>query len=192
MAIAQPEIDGALTSWRRYVEKQERLGLKPQAKFSRFRARFIVAKNLSALSIQGVSDATTEAYRAALRVTLAYTALEALENAIGCKNQIKIDDENLSNLIRHRHLRMVTAINTSISAHGSTGLRISLSNFIAGKSNDLLPFVYGLRNLMAHGQFTPTHFGLIKAPLRIKLVHDIADTTLEVLDQRFTAYVRKL
>ena len=48
------------------------------------------------------------------------------------------------------------------------------------------------RNLMAHGQFTPNHFGLSKAPLRIKLINDLTDATLDALDDRFSAFVRKL
>ena len=45
---------------------------------------------------------------------------------------------------------------------------------------------------MTHGQFTPNHFGLTKAPLRIKLINDLTDATLDVLDDRFSQFVRKL
>ena len=179
-------------SWRNYVEKQAKQGKRPQATFSRFRARFILAKNLESISINGLSEDTTKAYFVVLRLTLAFTALEALENAIGCKNQIKVIDDRLASQIRSRHSKMISAIEKSLSYNGSKEMKESLARFTENESDDLLPFVYGLRNLMAHGQFTPTNFGLTKAPLRINLINELADATLDALDDRFSLFVRKL
>ena len=179
-------------SWSRYVDKMASAGVKPQAKFSRFRARFILAKDLESISIKGMSVGTSDAYFAALRVTLAFTALEALEIAIGCKNQIKVVDKDLACQIRKRHTKIISAIEVSVSQNGTNDMKKSLDLFKENRSDDLLPFVYGFRNLMAHGQFTPNHFGLAKAPLRIKLINDLTDATLDALDDRFSAFVRKL
>jgi hypothetical protein len=179
-------------SWSRYVDKMTSTGGKPQAKFSRFRARFIVAKNLESISIKDMSVGTSDAYFAALRVTLAFTALEALENAIGCKNQIKVSDITLARQIRMRHTKIISAIEVSLNKNGTYEMKNSMALFKENVSDDVLPFVYGFRNLMAHGQFTPNHFGLTNAPLRIKLINDLSDATLDALDDRFTQYVRKL
>jgi hypothetical protein len=179
-------------SWSRYVHKEASAGGKPQAKFSRFRARFMLAKNLESISIKGMSGGTSDSYFAALRVTLAYTALEALESAIGCKNQIKVQDKELATQIRKRHSQLISAIEVSLNQNGTVEMKNSLSLFKVNKSDDLLPFVYGFRNLMAHGQFTPNHFGLAKAPTRIKLINDISDATLDAVDERFTTFVRKM
>jgi hypothetical protein len=179
-------------SWSSYVDKMTSTGGKPQAKFSRFRARFIVAKNLESISIKDMSVGTSDAYFAALRVTLAFTALEALENAIGCKNQIKVSDITLARQIRMRHTKIISAIEVSLNKNGTYEMKNSMALFKENISDDVLPFVYGFRNLMAHGQFTPNHFGLTNAPLRIKLINDLSDATLDALDDRFTQYVRKL
>ena len=64
--------------------------------------------------------------------------------------------------------------------------------FKENNSDDLLPFVDGFRNLMTHGQFTPNHFGLAQVPLRIKLINDIADATLDAVDERLTKFVKKM
>lgn len=179
-------------SWSRYVDKVAPAGGKPQAKFSRFRARFMLAKNLESIAIKGMSVGTSDAYFAALRVTLAFTALEALEIAIGCKNQIKVVDKNLASQIRKRHTKIISTIEVSVSKNGTNDMKKSLDLFKENRSDDLLPFVYGFRNLMAHGQFTPNHFGLAQAPLRIKLINDIADATLGAVDERFTKFVKKI
>jgi hypothetical protein len=179
-------------SWSRYVDKMASTGGKPQAKFSRFRARFILARNLESISIAELSEGTSDAYFVVLRLTLAFTALEALENAIGCKNQIRVRDDTLAIQIRSRHPKMISAIETSLRYNGSMEMKESLAKFTANESDDLLPFVYGLRNLMAHGQFTPTHFGLTNAPMRIKLINELTDATLDALDDRFSQFVRKL
>ena len=125
-------------SWSRYVDKMASAGGKPKTKFSRFRARFILAKNLESISVAGLSEGTSRAYFAVLRLTLAFTALEALENAIGCKNQIKVIDDMLATQIRRQHPKMISAIEISLSYNGSREMKESLAKFTANNSDDLL------------------------------------------------------
>ena len=71
---------------------------------NRFAARFRMARGMGAINYPGMGRGTAEGYSVALRVALAYTALEAWEKAMGLGKQTVIDDEGLAGDFRSAEL----------------------------------------------------------------------------------------
>lgn len=137
-----------------------------------------------------MAQATEDSYFVALRVTLAYTALESLEEAlsIGPGTQVK-DDALLEQFLVKRNAEMCEALLMSIDPVKHRKEREKFKQLLDGKSKNLRSAAYAIRNLMAHGVLTANRLGLDKSRVRRNLFDDLANCVLAAADTRFTNYV---
>ena len=179
------------SSWKKYVANSS--NAKDFAAFSRYRARFRLARGLSAIEVDGLAQSTVDSYFVALRVTLAYTALESLETAldVGRETQV-IDAKLLTQFLDERNLDMRMALLESISAKEPSKERLQFQKLLDGEVKNLRIAAYAIRNLMAHGVLTANRLGLDKSKTRRKLLNDLANCVLNTTDDRFTKHVSEV
>jgi hypothetical protein len=137
-----------------------------------------------------MAEATVDSYFVALRVTLAYTALESLEKAlsIGPGTQVH-NSELLKRLLHERNSEMCQALLDSIDPRTHPNERRKFQKLLAGESKNLRSAAYAIRNLMAHGVLTANRLGLDSSATRRKLLNDLADCVLIAADTRFSGHV---
>jgi hypothetical protein len=184
------------TLWKQYAARagkpvnSDSVQGKRFAALSRFRARYRVAASAQSIQFNGLAAGTSDAYFASLRITLAYTALEALETALNTNDRIEILNHDLSIAFRcDSYVRMRETLLDSLSDNRGKRLRTQLSAFYSGELDDMRPLIYALRNLMCHGTLTAERLGLITSKKRRDLLHQLADEVLRAVDQRFAHFV---
>ena len=152
-----------------------------------------MARGLSAIEVDGLAQSTVDSYFVALRVTLAYTALESLETAldVGRETQV-IDAKLLTQFLDERNLDMRMALLESISAKEHSKERLQFQKLLDGEVKNLRIAAYAIRNLMAHGVLTANRLGLDKSKTRRKLLNDLANCVLNTTDDRFTKHVSEV
>lgn len=178
------------SSWRKFVTLKSSYSASEFAAFSRYRARYKLAQGLDSITVEGMAQATVESYFVALRVTLAYTALESLEKAlsVGPGTQV-IDEKLLEQLLDKRNSEMCQALLESIDPDNHPREREKFRKLLDGESKNLRSAAYAIRNLMAHGVLTANRLGLDKSKARRQLLNDLADCVLAAADKRFTKCV---
>ena len=178
------------SSWRKYLALELSHESTDFAAFSRYRARYKLAQGLDSITVEGLSQATTDSYFVALRVTLAYTALESLEKALSVGPGTQVNEEKLlEKLLAKRNSEMCKALLQSIDPRTHSKEHEKFQKLLSGESKNLRSAAYAIRNLMAHGVLTANRLGLDKSKTRRKLLEDLADCVLTAADTRFTKHV---
>lgn len=163
----------------------------PHPKLNVFAARFSMARGLPDFEFDGLGKAASASYHISLRIGLAYSALESLERAINCPNQIQIRSEQISESFRSD---LFCQFFETLRTKGDVqdGERKKLNNFLSGQSDDLRPIVYAIRNLMFHGSLTAYGLGLASSIKRRKILDDLFFEVMLATNNRFTLYVRRM
>ena len=178
------------SSWRKYLAQEPNHDPEDFAAFSRYRARYKLAHGLDSITVEGMAQATEESYFVALRVTLAYTALESLETALSDGPGTQVQNAKiLERLLHERNSEMCQALLESIDPDTHQRERDKFRKLLDGESKNLRSAAYAIRNLMAHGVLTANRLGLDKSKARRQLLNDLADCVLAAADTRFTKYV---
>jgi hypothetical protein len=166
-------------------------GEVPHPKLNVFAARFSMARGLPDFDFDGLGRAASASYHIALRIGLAYSALESLEKAINCRNQIEIESEQISAAFRSDLFKQFFE---TLLHQGDVqdGERKKLNNFLTKKSEDLRPIVYAIRNSMFHGSLTAHGLGLASSIKRRKILDDLFTEVMLATNNRFTLYVRRM
>jgi len=178
------------SAWRKFVAQKSSYSANEFAAFSRFRARYKLAHGLDSITVKSMAEATVDSYFVALRVTLAYTALESLENALSIGPGTQVHNSKLlERLLHERNSDMCQALLDSIDPKTHPKERKKFQKLLAGESKNLRSAAYAIRNLMAHGVLTANRLGLDKSQARRKLLNDFAECVLATADTRFSKYV---
>jgi hypothetical protein len=178
-------------SWKKYLAHAKPSADPRIAQFSRFAARYSIASQLEGVSMSSSSEAKNDAYTQLLKVMLAYSALEALETALGAKSQIKVTAPQITKVLRDaKNLWLLKVLEDSIERN-SKNLNL-FQQFVAHESDNLRPAVYAIRNLMAHGTLSASRLRLLNSKQRRQLFCDLSEATLNAADLRFTEYVKKI
>ncbi|NBY14739.1 MAG: hypothetical protein EBQ72_00070, partial [Actinobacteria bacterium] len=152
------------TSWKKFVALKASYSASEFAAFSRFRARYKLARGLESITVERMAQATVDSYFVALRVTLAYTALESLESALLVGPGTQVTDEKLlEQLLAERNSEMCEALLNSIDPKFHPNEREKFQKLLDGESKNLRIAAYAVRNLMAHGVLTANRLGLDKS-----------------------------
>ena len=177
-------------SWERFLEITKEEHDPNFAAFSRFRARYMLADGLESMTVSDLGQATTESYFAALRVTLAYTALEAYEKAAKTGPNSKVLNTHIrtSLLNLQNHAMLKELFRTIHPTHHSKEHR-AFQSFLSEKSESLRPVAYAIRNLMSHGTLTAHRLGLDQSKTRRSLLNELAYEVLRTADNEFHKYV---
>lgn len=170
--------------WRRLVADGE---YEDDRALNRFAARFRMASGMRAVTYPSMGRATAEGYSVALRVALAYTALEAWEKAMGRGKQTVVEDADLAGDFRGPGL---TRLRAHLVAASRSGLRGRVALVIeADDITDVRPVAEALRNVVFHGDFTPGGAGLARSGAARTWTRRLSDSVLDTVEADFAAWV---
>lgn len=176
------------SSWNRYIRSLEKGG-RPDSAFARFNARFNLATSFEGVLFAGVSDRTVQAYSSGIRVALAYSALEALESALGKRiAQTRMPDESLARRYRSRTCNGLRELleESTHAAQVQHQLQVLAANQHA---DDVMPVAAAVRHLVFHGDFTAHGFGAAQSAVVRKFLEDLANALITRADDQFELYL---
>ena len=147
--------------WQKYCRYCKTTGGNPNPQWAIFAARFRVSGNYSGVFWFGSIGPVGKGYEAAIGFLLSYSAFEAACRAEGVNVwEVRLDDggylDECRAKIRFHFSRLSNQDFPLLNALTSKNLRRKLADFFSKKSDDLMPFAMALRNLFAHGFWTPT------------------------------------
>ena len=188
------------------IEKAGKLSQKVQRKLRRFPYRYRLAKSFIGIETnEAVSVRDLIGYSAGMKVFLAYTAFDEIitaANEMGIKNIGTKGNSQISNPTLASHLRknkkLMWIIDQSIQNYEhlfegegrNDGLAIRLKLF-QKQGNDILCVASLIRNLYAHGEFTPGGLGITSEATKTPF-NQIANAVLDLCDDIFERCVLKL
>ena len=182
-----------LSSWKIVTANKEQISKEEFSRFSRLNARYSLASGFEAMTCEGISQQTTESYFVALRVTLAFTALEAFEKASKSGSSTLIRNVELTKALRSsRNTKLMDELGRSIEIKKHPREHEAFQSFMKAENDNLRPVIYAIRNLMAHGVLTANRLGLDTSSARRILLNEIATHTLREIDEKFSRHVKKL
>jgi hypothetical protein len=182
-------------AWKHYIEALKKSGKKPDQMLATFAARYKLASSLEGIVLQGYSESTRNGYLVATKVAYAYSALEALERAIGShesKAKIQIVDFRVAAMLERGELTALLAhIVDSAEADHKKKVEAKLETTLANlDSGNVRHVVEGIRNSLFHGKFTPTASGLASSKARREIFDKLATEILLTADDRFATWLK--
>lgn len=175
--------------WQRYLVAQKRSGERVDAGMARFAARFALANATTGIELEGLKAAAQAGYSAALRVGMAYSALEALDTATGHSKRVTpVVSEQIARRFRDPKLsKLHSILVTELDAPRLVGSIEALLE--AEGAADVAPVAAGIRHLFFHGDLSAYGAGLAQSATARKLLLELADATLAAADAGFTEYL---
>ncbi len=164
--------------------------------FNRFSARYGMAADLDTVSFRTLSDSTARGYEAALRVALAYSALESLEGALESPNsrgnRPKLTTVMAADVLerlrgpRMAGFRRLLISEASVRSRAlDERVRRSLEEHSEG---DARPVAEKLRHVVFHGALT-THGAGLATKGNQQVIADLANAVMRSVDERFADWV---
>lgn len=153
--------------WHEYTKFMKNKGQKPDQNWAIFASRYRAAGNFIAADFFHLSERTKRSYSAAIGLLLSFSAFESACVASGLKTHgCFINDGGL--IFNNARARLRSSFSKTpehdfplrwaISSEVLTG---KIDDFLQGKEQDLRPIAAALRNLFAHGIYTPTGAGIL-------------------------------
>ena len=140
-------------------------------KWSLFFARYRLVSEIQGLKFHSLKGLTAEGYELALKVGLAHTALEALQNALEGDHVIVVRDARASRILRG--LRNTQFEDFLVKSCKSRNLKARVeAMFASQKPMDLIPLVEAVRNSVFHGGFTP-HSSMLTRNPDVRILFDL-------------------
>jgi hypothetical protein len=180
-------------SWSAFIALNPKGAGANFTQLSRFKARYSLARDFDALTLSKGSKGLQDSYSSALRVTLAYTALESLESALKIRNGISIIEPELAQEFRSsKNAKLMNALVHEQRKDEMNKSQVELTKFNRNESQNLRPIVYAIRNLMSHGTLTAARLYLPQSMERLGMLDRLAAVTLDATDVRFAKFVDQL
>ena len=140
-------------------------------KWSLFFARYRLLSELSGVEFHSIKGNTAKGYEIAIKLGLAHTALEALQQARQGSHLIPIKDRQAARILRR--LRGSQFEQFLFNTSKKSGLRARIQQMFASQDiMDLTPMVEAIRNSVFHGSFTPYSAGFTKSA-EVRLLMDL-------------------
>lgn len=175
-------------AWRRYITAPSVSG-NPSGDFARFGARYSLAASLRSVDLDGIGEATAEAYSSALGVALAYSAVEALDKAAHHHGtQHAIGDTELARRYRSTSLSKLRLLLESTADAPRLQERLtSLAEDV--EDEDVMPVARALRHTVFHGDFTAHGAGAAKSKTVRRFLDDLKEALLLTADLEFELHL---
>jgi len=176
------------SAWRRYITAPSVSG-DPSPECARFSARYHLASAFDGVRLNGVADATAEAYSRALGVSLAYSALEALDKATGSRGTAHIvGDERLARVYRSTGLLKLRSLLESTA--DTPRLRDQLEVVATDHDHaNVMPVARAIRHAVFHGDFTAYGAGAARSKSVRNFLDDLKSALLDTSDAQFELYL---
>jgi hypothetical protein len=185
---------GRPKAWKKYVSHIKLTGETPDQMLVNFSARYAFASALEDFVLPDFSEATRHGYLVATKLAYAYSALEALERAIGvhsvkARSQI-IDFHFASRLANGDFSAALDQIIDAAEKQRVDRVRVGLEDMMENlDSGNVRPFVEGIRNSLFHGKFTPTASGIRSSKSRRESLLSLAQEILISADEVFSDWL---
>lgn len=174
------------------MEHRAKLTSREFGALSRFKGRFDFAHDLRSLNLLELKSASADAYFVLTKVGLAYSAVEALQGAIGKSTFLKLNNPTAQEAIARGelaaligHLHRAAAAQARPNAH-------ELEVYLDGKCDaNLLPLVKHARHVMFHGAVTPNTVKLAGSKTRRQLLLTLALETLAMTERELIGWLNK-
>lgn len=175
-------------AWRRYVGLLGK-GKSPEVGLARFSARFHLATCFAGVMLRDLSERATAAYSAGIRVALSYSALEALDSALGKRiARAQLSDRALAARYRSQACDSLRSLLEESSQ--SMQLQGQLEALALGSEvDDVMPVAAAVRHLVFHGDFTAHGSGAAQSAHVRRFLDDLADALLARADDQFELYL---
>lgn len=173
--------------WNRYVRS---LGeARPDSALTRFNARFNLATSFVGVTLAGASERTAQAYSSGIRVALAYSALEALDSALGKRiARVRMSDDELARKYRSHTCDGLRGL-LEESTHESQ-VKAQLRHLTEDPdADDVMPVATAVRHLVFHGDFTAHGSGAAQSAGVRKFLDGLADSLILRADDQFELYL---
>lgn len=160
-------------------------------KFARYAACYRVASSYRGVRFSGLGVRTSSGYSAGLGVFLAYSALESCCEAVGRKvSTICVFDPLLAAELRSTAHASLASMRDE---RNDRQLRMKFTDFVEGKTDDVMLVVRVIRHLVAHAAFTA--WGHHATSLKVAKLYDkLSEIVLlhsdSVLQQRLLRLTR--
>ena len=169
-------------------KKKQMQNIAAKKLLNRFSYRYRLARSFSSLVAPDVGK-TLKGYNAIVKIFLTNTAFEVVIRAaliLKVSGTKSLEWTTLTRPELAQRIRTNKKLAKFILANSTdTGLQERISYMLEGRTNDILPVCYALRNVFAHGELTPSAIGLTNNK-QYALLGDIANAILDYCDQRFT------
>ena len=176
------------SAWRRYIRSLGESG-RPDSGLARFNSRFNLATSFERVTLAGVAERTAQAYSSGIRVALAYSALEALDSALGKRiARTRLSDEGLARKYRSRTCDGLRGL-LEESTHSSQ-VQAQLRHLTdVQDADDVMPVAAAVRHLVFHGDFTAHGSGAAQSAGVRKFLDDLAGALILRADDQFELYL---
>lgn len=145
------------TGYGSYAAKSRKAGVKPDARAAKFASRYQFAGQLNSIELLGYSAKSSEVYMILLRLCLAYSALEQLQELVKQKN-LPIKNEVLAKNLKSEKFKK---LHEFLLSESSEALEAELRKFLKSKrDSNLGPALRAIRHTMFHGNLNPSRAGL--------------------------------
>lgn len=173
--------------WSRYISSLGEAG--PTSALARFNARFNLATSFEGVTLAGTSERTAQAYSSGIRVALAYSALEALDSALGKRvARARMPDEALARTYRSRTCDGLREL-LGGATHASQ-VQAQLRHLTdVQDADDVMPVAAAVRHLVFHGDFTAHGSGAAQSAGVRKFLDDLAAALILRADDQFELYL---
>lgn len=174
------------SGYTKYIKACKNNGHSPDISLARYATRYKMAGQLESIKLLDHSETSQKLYLHAFRISLAYSALESLEEYL--LDKLAIKDIKIANLVRKSSAKTRVFFLTQANKK----LRNSLQKFFESANNsDLKPFCTALRHSMFHGQFNPSASGLNNAS-GLSLLFLVETALFEAINKASESEFRKL
>jgi hypothetical protein len=156
---------------------------------ARFAARYRVATTLTGMHFSGLAQDSELGYTAAFRCGLAYSALEALDRALGARGRVTpIVSPQVASALRSTRAEKLMAL---LAAElDDSRLVDRIAAMPEGRETaDVAPLAAGIRHVVFHGGFTSHGSGAARSASVRSLLEKLSEATLGAADARFERYL---
>lgn len=175
--------------WSRCAQACERRGAPLDGALVRFAARYRVATTLTGLQFDGLGKNAELGYTTALRCSLAYSALETLDRALGARRRVTPIES--SEVARALTMARAEKLRAMLAAELDDRRLVERIDAIAEgrESSDVAALAAGVRHAVFHGGFTAYGSGAATSASVRSLLRHLSEATLLAANERFARYL---
>lgn len=193
MQSMKDEVPPNLSSWSKVLMRRDLLSKKEFSRASQYRARYEFARDFRDLSIPTASAQTRESYFVLLKLGLAYSAIETLENLLERRRRVIVKDKAFAAALESGEFSKLLSHFRDRATRNGRNISIFLERYEnARPGENLAELVRHSRNLVFHGSITPNSIGLGASASRRELVLGLANSSLIACNREFARWAKEI
>jgi hypothetical protein len=183
----------SVSSWSKVLLHRDVLSRQEFSRASQYRARYEFARDFRDFNIPKSSDQTKESYFVLLKLGLAYSAIEILENLLDRGRRVMVKDEAFAAALGTGEFRkLLSHLRNRANRNGSDNSKYLDKYEKPRPGENLADLVRHSRNVVFHGSITPTSIGLGSSKKRRELVLGLANSSLVACNREFARWAKEI